>query len=173
MSAALRLERLKSRLEIMEINAWVGARYEEGGRVLVLLESTYGQAGVQQRDDVLAWAKGGQDRTFEALYRACAADGESRLAFFDLVACMNLVPDAIGSTNDHKVTDALLRAGAASLDARLQLLKPSVVWIASVRSQPHALSIVQRFGARAVWSIHPARAPRAILRAAWEKCRAQ
>lgn len=154
----------------LAINAWIGARYAQYGRVLILLESTYGEPGARQHDDVLAWARGGVDRTFEAIYRSCANDGDDRLEFFNLLACINLVPDAIGPTNDHKVTEALLRSGAATLQERLRELQPRVVWVASARVQPYALPVIKALGMRSVLSNHPSRATGPALRAAWDTC---
>ena len=155
-----------------ELNAWIGARYAECGRILILLESTYGEPGARQDSDVVAWGAGGVDRTFEAIHRSCATKSDARLDFFNSLACINLVPDAIGPTNDRKVTDAQLRTGAATLLERLRELRPRVVWIASARARKYAVPVVEAFGARIVVSNHPSRARSSVLRAAWEDCRA-
>lgn len=155
-----------------DLNAWIGAHYVKQGRILILLESTYGEADATQRGDVLAWVNGGTDRTFEALYRSGATPGESRLQLFDRFACMNLVPEPLGATNDSKVTDAQLRAAVATLSARLDRLNPAVAWIASKRILPFVKPLL---AARTVLDAncvtkHPSREDTSELVAVWNHC---
>ena len=107
------------------LNAWVGARYDECGRVLIVCESTYGMVGddgmqMLDQDYVPAWCihhaeSRWRDRTFNALYKACAAGGEGRLDFFNRVAFLNLWPHNLGATTDTKVKQSQLREGATTL----------------------------------------------------------
>lgn len=154
-----------------DLNAWIGARYEECGRVLILLESTHGAPGAQQRDDVLYWANGGSDPTFQKLYDACAVEGESRLEYFNRFACMNLVPEAIGPTNATKVRAMQLKEGARTLPERLRTLSPRVVWIASKAAQKYASQIAEAQGVVVVLSDHPKawHSDLKFLQMAWER----
>ncbi len=152
-------------MTISGLNAWIGTRYGACNSILILLESTYGS--VSQHSDVMAWINGAKDATFEKLYRGCASASEGRLAWIDGVACMNLVPDAVGESNGSKVTAAQLRSGAATLRERLDHIKPRVVWIASANAMPYALPVVETYGVRIVKTIHPSRAPYVALLAAW------
>ena len=76
----------ESASSVSQLNAWVGSDYDAGGRLLILLESTWG--GGTQKEDVLSWAAGGLDATFSRMYRVLAAPGEGRLDFFNRFACM-------------------------------------------------------------------------------------
>ncbi len=139
----------------MIVNAWMGQRYAACGRVLLLLESTYGEPSATQHGDVLAWAEGGMDRTFSRLHRACAEPEESRLDFFNRFACMNMVPEPLGKSNAIKVNDRQLRAGAATLAKRLKVLRPRAVWVATKRAAPFAVPVIESFGALAIVTAHP------------------
>ena len=163
------------------MNIWRGANYAANGRVLLMLESTYGMVdanGVQMQDDEYfrhwnvrhrepAW----WDPTFNNLYAACAQPGESRLDWLNKIAFFNLWPYNIGATNSVKVTDAQLRQGAATLPERLAAVAPRVVWIASMRVQrvPGVLAAIRAAGAHPVLSVHPAswHGPVPKLTAAW------
>lgn len=161
------------------LNAWRGPRYEECGRVLIMCESTYGMIGpdgvqMTDQDYVPHWCARpfnySYDPTFAKLCKGSWDTPESRPAWWSRVAFCNLWPHDLGSTNADKVSDAQLRAGAATLPDRLKLLDPLVVWVASVRSQPYALPAIRAYGARVVISDHPARASYINLAAAWAVC---
>jgi len=143
----------ESASSVSQLNAWVGSDYDAGGRLLILLESTWG--GGTQKEDVLSWAAGGLDATFSRMYRVLAAPGEGRLDFFNRFACMNLVPDSLGPTTESKVTTAQLRQGASTLLERLELLKPRAIWVASKKAGPFAVPIVEQYGAHLVYTAHP------------------
>src|SRR5262249_14813222 len=132
------------------LNAWIGARYAECGRAVLLLQSTWGAVVSPQREDVRWFIEGGRDATFGRLHRTCAGRGESRLDFFNRFACMNLYEPPVGPANESKVTDEQLRAGAATLFARLTKLRPRTVWIASKRAAPFAVAVIKEYGARLV-----------------------
>jgi hypothetical protein len=154
-----------------ELNAWIGSRYEECGRVLILLESTYGNPHATQRGDVLAWASGSKDPTFQKIWKANAQTDESRLDLFNRLACMNLWPEPIGANNQVKVSEAQLRLGARTLVARLDLITPEVIWIASKRAADSAKSVLQDYPAkRIIETRHPSRASYECLRNAWDDC---
>jgi hypothetical protein len=113
---------------------------------------------------------GWRDRTLDALYRTSPHAQDSRRAVFERIAFMNLVPENLGATNDVKVTDAQLRAGAATLSDRLHHIRPRVIWLASKRIQRFALPIALAYGAIVVRSKHPSRASNIDLALAWSDC---
>jgi hypothetical protein len=149
------------------MKAWVGTRYPECGRVLILLESTYGAPDATQHGDVEDWIATGNDATFSRLHRVLAEAGESRRAFFDRFACMNVVDEPIGATNASKVTPAQLRAGAATLPQRLHRLAPRTVWLATKRARDYAAPHITARLIATSHPLYPANISDARLREAW------
>lgn len=135
------------------VNAWIGARYAECGRMLLVMESAYGEA--RQHDDVEWWINGGSDATFSRLHSVLALPGESRRGLFDRLACMNVIEHSVGPDSSHKARPRDFRIGAATLRARLEILRPRGVWLASKASAPYATPVLQQFGAPFVITAHP------------------
>lgn len=134
-------------------NAWQGERYDECGRVLILLESTY-CAGATPHGDVTYWIETGDDATYRRLHSVLGV-GESRQEFAARFALDNVAIEPVGDSNASKVTSAHLRAGAATLPERLRQLAPNVVWLATAAGRPYAKPVIEQLGVRVVCTNHP------------------
>jgi hypothetical protein len=159
-------------------NAWIGSRYVELGRVLLLLESHYGppELALQERD-VRDFIEGSVvDPTFDRLHMACSPH-ESRRDFFARFACMNFCDFSVAPTRVPPTTAQLRRAESTLAERLERLERPGFVWVASKLVAPYATRVLRYLDIPHYVTAHPSPAHRHNvsddeLRAAYERCRA-
>lgn len=143
---------------------WVGERYRDGHRTLVLGESWYGtfpEAIATDDGYIHAWLAGSLPKGIrEMLYpRLSGAVGPSRTEFWNGVAFTNFVIASVGPTRSNRPTEAMYEAAKVRLARVLAELRPSRVWVIGKEQSAHSGPVIDEAGIAWAWVRFPLSAP--------------
>jgi hypothetical protein len=138
------------------VNAWIGGKWSDQGRRLILGESWWGPE-LSLHQYVLDWCEQKQDDALlDCLFNACSghqiatATYEQRLDFWDRLAFMNFVYWSVGSTNTCKASSSHFLRAQPGLENFLKAIKPHSVWILGLNQAEYSQPIISRLGIKYV-----------------------
>lgn len=143
---------------------WVGERYRDGHRTLVLGESwngTFPEAIATDDAYIRAWLAGSLPKGIrETLYpRLSGAVGPSRTEFWNGVAFTNFVIASVGPTRSNRPTEAMYEAAKIRLARVLAELRPARVWVIGKEQSTHSGPVIDEAGIAWAWVRFPLSAP--------------
>lgn len=134
-----------------EVDVWVGSRYADSERRVMLLGESWWGDTEPLKGAIERWARDEQaDATFSRLFNTCSgtrreqASYDERMAFWSSIAFYNFVQGSLGATRKSRPSSKHFQAAVPALEKVLHSLKPKGVWIVGLGQSKYSGPVLRR-----------------------------